>query len=45
MKIHPNDAPKLIRAIEVCMATRAPMSELWQQDAILCAASAFCALD
>ena len=30
-KIHPNDAPKLIRAIEVCMATRAPMSELWQQ--------------
>jgi tRNA dimethylallyltransferase len=30
-KIHPNDAPKLIRAIEVCLATRAPMSELWQQ--------------
>jgi tRNA dimethylallyltransferase len=29
-KIHANDAPKLIRAIEVCMATRAPMSELWQ---------------
>ena len=30
-KIHPNDAPKLIRAIEVCIAARAPMSELWQQ--------------
>jgi len=30
-KIHPNDVPKLIRAIEVCMAARAPMSELWQQ--------------
>jgi tRNA dimethylallyltransferase len=30
-KIHANDAPKLIRAIEVCMATRAPMSELWQE--------------
>ena len=30
-KIHPNDVPKLIRAIEVCMATRAPMSEVWQQ--------------
>jgi tRNA dimethylallyltransferase len=30
-KIHPNDAPKLIRAIEVCLAARRPMSELWQQ--------------
>ncbi len=30
-KIHANDVPKLIRAIEVCMATRAPMSELWQE--------------
>jgi tRNA dimethylallyltransferase len=30
-KIHPNDAPKLIRAIEVCLAARGPMSELWQQ--------------
>jgi tRNA dimethylallyltransferase len=30
-KIHANDQPKLIRAIEVCMATRAPMSELWQE--------------
>ena len=29
--IHANDAPKLIRAIEVCLASRARMSELWQQ--------------
>jgi len=30
-KIHPNDAPKLIRAIEVCLASRKKMSQLWQQ--------------
>jgi len=30
-KIHANDAPKLIRAIEVCLASRGKMSELWQQ--------------
>jgi tRNA dimethylallyltransferase len=30
-RIHPNDAPKLIRAIEVCLAARAKMSELWEQ--------------
>jgi tRNA dimethylallyltransferase len=30
-KIHANDAPKLIRAIEVCLASRQKMSELWQQ--------------
>ena len=30
-KIHPNDVAKLVRAIEVCLAARAPMSELWQQ--------------
>jgi tRNA dimethylallyltransferase len=30
-KIHANDAPKLIRAIEVCLAARGKMSELWQQ--------------
>lgn len=30
-KIHPNDAPKLIRAIEVCLASREKMSELWQK--------------
>ena len=32
-KIHANDAPKLIRAIEVCVASRARMSDLWQQQA------------
>jgi tRNA dimethylallyltransferase len=30
-KIHANDAPKLIRAIEVCLASRQKMSDLWQQ--------------
>ena len=30
-KIHPNDGPKLIRAIEVCLASRQKMSELWQK--------------
>ena len=30
-KIHPNDTPKLIRAIEVCLSTRRPMSEQWEQ--------------
>ncbi len=30
-KIHPNDEPKLIRAIEVCLAARTPMTELWEQ--------------
>ena len=30
-KVHPNDAPKLIRAIEVCLASRQKMSELWQK--------------
>lgn len=30
-KIHPNDEPKLIRAIEVCLSARKPMSELWDQ--------------
>src|SRR6516164_10645343 len=29
--IHPNDTPKLIRAIEVCLASRTRMSELWRQ--------------
>jgi tRNA dimethylallyltransferase len=29
--IHPNDAPKLIRAIEVCLASRGRMTELWQK--------------
>jgi tRNA dimethylallyltransferase len=30
-KIHANDTPKLIRAIEVCVASRQKMTELWQQ--------------
>ncbi len=30
-KIHANDVPKLIRAIEVCLASRKKMTELWQQ--------------
>jgi tRNA dimethylallyltransferase len=30
-KVHPNDAPKLIRAIEVCLASRRKMSEMWQE--------------
>jgi tRNA dimethylallyltransferase len=30
-KIHPNDAPKLIRAVEVCLTSRGPMSELWRE--------------
>jgi tRNA dimethylallyltransferase len=30
-RVHPNDAPKLIRAIEVCLASRQKMTELWQQ--------------
>jgi len=29
--IHANDAPKLIRAIEVCLTARGPMSELWRE--------------
>ena len=30
-KIHANDAPKLIRAIEVCLASRQTMTEMWEQ--------------
>ncbi len=29
--IHPNDAPKLIRAVEVCLTARGPMSQLWTE--------------
>jgi len=29
--IHANDSPKVIRAIEVCLASRQKMTELWQQ--------------
>jgi tRNA dimethylallyltransferase len=30
-RIHPNDAPKLIRALEVCLESRQKMTELWQR--------------
>ena len=30
-KIHANDTPKLIRAIEVCLASREKMTELWEK--------------
>jgi tRNA dimethylallyltransferase len=30
-KIHANDKPKLIRAIEICLAGRAQMTEMWKQ--------------
>jgi tRNA dimethylallyltransferase len=30
-RIHANDTAKLIRAIEVCLASRSRMSDLWQQ--------------
>ena len=30
-KIHANDIPKLIRAIEVCLASRQKMTEMWKQ--------------
>ncbi len=30
-RIHANDVPKVIRAIEVCLAARRPMTELWQE--------------
>jgi tRNA dimethylallyltransferase len=30
-KIHGNDTPKLIRAIEVCLSSRQKMTELWQR--------------
>jgi tRNA dimethylallyltransferase len=30
-KIHANDVPKLIRAIEVCLASKEKMTELWER--------------
>jgi tRNA dimethylallyltransferase len=30
-KIHANDLPKLVRAIEVCLASRTKMTEMWKQ--------------
>ncbi len=32
-KIHPNDASKLIRAVEVCLTARQPMTQMWKQGA------------
>jgi tRNA dimethylallyltransferase len=29
-RIHANDIPKVIRAVEVCLAARQPMTELWR---------------
>jgi tRNA dimethylallyltransferase len=31
-RIHPHDAPKLIRAVEVCLAARKPLSEVLARD-------------
>jgi tRNA dimethylallyltransferase len=30
-KIHANDLPKLVRAIEICLASRNKMTEMWKQ--------------
>jgi tRNA dimethylallyltransferase len=30
-KIHAHDVPKVVRAVEVCLASRQPMTELWKQ--------------
>ena len=30
-RIHANDVPKVIRALEVCIAARRPMTELWRE--------------
>ncbi len=30
-KIHSNDLPKLVRAVEICLASRAKMTEMWRQ--------------
>ncbi len=29
--IHPNDVPKVIRAVEICLRSRSRMTELWEQ--------------
>lgn len=29
--IHPNDVPKIVRAVEICISSRSRMTELWQQ--------------
>ena len=30
VRIHPNDLPKVIRAVEVCMSARRPLTEQWR---------------
>lgn len=30
-RIHPNDVAKIVRAVEVCLAARRPLTELWRQ--------------
>ncbi len=30
-RIHPNDTPKVVRAIEVCLLRKKPMSALWEE--------------
>jgi tRNA dimethylallyltransferase len=30
-KIHPNDIPKMIRALEVCLTSHRPMSQMWDE--------------
>jgi tRNA dimethylallyltransferase len=30
-RIHPNDLPKLMRALEVCLLTRRPVTEIYQE--------------
>jgi tRNA dimethylallyltransferase len=30
-KIHGNDVPKIIRAVEVCLTARGPMSRMWEE--------------
>lgn len=31
-RIHPNDVSKLVRAVEVCLLTRRPLSQAWDED-------------
>jgi tRNA dimethylallyltransferase len=31
VRIHANDIPKLVRAVEVCLASRTKMTEMWKQ--------------
>jgi tRNA dimethylallyltransferase len=34
-RVHANDTPKLIRAIEVCLAARRPMSQMLERDPLI----------